>query len=230
MCVCSRTPRARANSAVSAISSWVTLNGEQGASAIRSIEPGRGIMELVERVVVGGEDRVAVLDHGVRRQPAVRHAQVHRAAARVEADAELPRGLDLDRQQIARAVREDVVVIGGGRAARAQQRRQPRACRRALDPGVDPRPGRVQLDQPFEQRRVLREPARRPLVEVVVAVDQAGRREAAGRVDPRAVDAVLARRPTAVIRLPSTTMCPSWWTGPLTVAIAQPSMITASPV
>ena len=42
MCVCSRTPRCRANSAVSAISSRVTLNGEHGASAIRSIEPGDG--------------------------------------------------------------------------------------------------------------------------------------------------------------------------------------------
>ena len=42
MCVCSRTPRRRANSAVSAISSRVTLNGEHGASAIRSIEPGDG--------------------------------------------------------------------------------------------------------------------------------------------------------------------------------------------
>ena len=38
---------------------------------------------------------------------------------------------------------------------------------------VDPRPDRVQLDEPLEQRRLLREPARRPLVEVVVAVDQA---------------------------------------------------------
>ena len=44
---------------------------------------------------------------------------------------------------------------------------------------VDPRPRRVQLDEPLEQRRLLREPARRPLVEVVVAVDQPGRGEAA---------------------------------------------------
>ena len=31
-----------AKTAVSAISSWVTLNGEHGASAIRSIDPGDG--------------------------------------------------------------------------------------------------------------------------------------------------------------------------------------------
>ena len=66
-----------------------------------------------------------------------------------------------------------------------------RAAARSM-PRVDPRPRRVQLDEPLEQRRLLREPARGPLVEVVVAVDQPGRREAAGRVDPRAVAA--ARR------------------------------------
>ena len=40
MCVCSRTPRARASSADSRISSCVTLNGEHGASAIRTIASG----------------------------------------------------------------------------------------------------------------------------------------------------------------------------------------------
>ena len=104
------------------------------------------------------------------------------------------------------------MVVRRGRAARPQQRRQTRACRRALDPRIDPRPRRIELDQPLEERRLLREPARGPLVEVVVAVDQPGRREAAARVDPRAFE----RRfpgPTAVIRLPSTTMCPSRETG-----------------
>ena len=125
-------------------------------------------------------------------------------------------------------MREDVVVIGGGRAARAKQRRQPGARRRPLDARIDPRPRRVELDQPLEERRLLRVPARGPLVEVVMAVDQPGRREAAGAVDSRPV--WRAPGPTAVIRLPSTTMCPSWWTAPLTVAIAQPSMISTSPV
>src|SRR5215204_4340539 len=41
-CVCSRTPRARASSAVSAISSVLTENGDVGASAIRTIAPGDG--------------------------------------------------------------------------------------------------------------------------------------------------------------------------------------------
>jgi hypothetical protein len=40
--VCSRTPRARASSAVSAISSVLTENGDVGASATRTIAPGDG--------------------------------------------------------------------------------------------------------------------------------------------------------------------------------------------
>ena len=66
---------------------------------------------------------------------------------------------------------------------------RPAARRRALDPRVDPRPRRIQLDQPLEQRRLLRVPARGPLVEVVMAVDEPGRREAAGSVDPRSLAA-----------------------------------------
>ena len=42
MWVCRRTPRSRASSADSRISSLVTLNGEQGASAIRTIASGAG--------------------------------------------------------------------------------------------------------------------------------------------------------------------------------------------
>jgi hypothetical protein len=84
------------------------------------------------------------------------------------------------------------VVIGRGRAARAQQRREPGTRRRALDPRVDPRPRRIQLDQPLEERGVLGEPTRRPLVEVVVAVDQPRRGEAARAVDPRTVERRLA--------------------------------------
>ena len=42
MWVCSRTPRSRAKAAVSAISSLVTLNGEHGARAMRTIASGDG--------------------------------------------------------------------------------------------------------------------------------------------------------------------------------------------
>ena len=143
------------------------------------------LVELVQRVFVGGEDRVAVLDHAVRRQPALRDAQIHRAAARVEADAELARRLDLDRQQVAGAVREDVVVVATRSCSPSAAAPRARRAPRRAPTRVDPRPHRIQLDQPLEQRRLLRQPARRVLVEVVVAVDQARRREAAAGVDPR---------------------------------------------
>ena len=68
--VCRRTPRRRASSAVSRISSPVTENGEHGASATRSIAPGRRVVEAGQRVLAGGQDRVAVLDHLVGRQAA----------------------------------------------------------------------------------------------------------------------------------------------------------------
>ncbi len=42
MWVCMRTPSLRASSAVLRMSDSETVNGEHGASATRSIEPGRG--------------------------------------------------------------------------------------------------------------------------------------------------------------------------------------------
>jgi hypothetical protein len=85
------------------------------------------------------------------------------------------------------------VVVHRRRAARARERGQPGARRRPLDLLVDLRPDRVQLHQPLEQRRLLGEPARRPLEEVVVAVDQPRRRQAATRVDPRRLAAEAGR-------------------------------------
>ena len=168
-------------------------DAERGAGGERDPHHrvGRGVVVLVDRGLAGGEDRVAVLDDLVRRQPAGGAAEVHRAAARVEAQADLARRLDLDRQQVARVAREQVVVVGGGGAARARERDQPRARGRLLDRGVDVRPDRIELLQPLEQRVVLRQPARGPLVEVVVAVDEAGRGEHAAPVD---ADLVLVAR------------------------------------
>ena len=144
-------------------------------------------MEAVDRLGAGGEDRVAVLGDLVGRQAAVRLPEVHAAAARVEADVEVAGGLDLDREQVAGAAREDVVVVGGRAAAGAREGGEAAAGRGALDLAVDVRPHRVQLLQPLEQRRLLGEAAGRPLVQVVVAVDEAGRGEAAAAVDPRAL-------------------------------------------
>src|SRR5262249_37448189 len=76
-----------------------------------------------------------------------------------------------------------VVVVGRGRAARARERGEAGARGGPLGLVVDVRPDRIELDEPLEERRLLGEAARRPLVEVVVAVDEAGRREPALAVD-----------------------------------------------
>ena len=80
--------------------------------------------------------------------------------------------------------REDVVVVGRRAAARAGELRQPGARGGGDDGVVDVLPDRVERDEPLEQRRLLRVAARGVLVEVVVAVDQAGRGEHAAAVDP----------------------------------------------
>jgi hypothetical protein len=152
-------------------------------------------VEAIDRGLAGGEDHVAVLDHLVGWQAAGRAPEVHRAAARVEAQADCARGLDLDLEQVAGAGREDVVVVGRRRAARERQRGQPGARGGVLDLAVEPRPHRVELDEPLEERRLLGQPARRPLVEVVVAVDEPWRGEAAAAVDQAGVR--LRRRPRA---------------------------------
>jgi hypothetical protein len=148
-------------------------------------------VETVDRRLARRQDDVAVLDDLVGRQAAVGAPEVHRSAARVEAHAEPARRLDLDLEQVARARGEDVVVVGRRRAARARQRGEPGAGRRPLDVGVDVRPDRIELDQPLEQRRLLGQAARGPLVEVVVAVDEPGRRQAAAGVD--ALDGAVVR-------------------------------------
>ena len=81
-------------------------------------------------------------------------------------------------------------MVGGGRAARPRERGQPGLGGGALDLLVDVRPHGIERLQPLEQRRLLREAAGRPLVEVVVAVDEAGRGEHAAAVD---ADVAVAR-------------------------------------
>ena len=183
-CVCRRTPRARASSAVSAISSPLTEKGDVGASAIRTIAPGSGSWKRSIAAALAARIASRSSTMLVGRQAALAAAEVHRAAARVEAQPDRPRGLDLDRQQVAGVAREDVVVVGRGRAARARQRGEPGAGGGVDDRVVDVRPDGVERDEPLEQRRLLRIAARRVLVEVVVAVDEPGRGELAAPVDP----------------------------------------------
>ena len=75
------------------------------------------------------------------------------------------------------------MVVEDGRAAGEHQLGEAGAGGRVLGFGVDARPGRVELDEPFEERRLLRAGARERLVEVVMRVDEARRDDRAGEVD-----------------------------------------------
>ena len=155
----------------------------------------RRIVEAADRGLARGQDRVAVLDDLVGRKPAIRPPEIHRAAAGMKPQADRRGGADLDLEEVAGVSREDVVVVGRRRAARARERRQTGARRCPARLGVDQRPHRVELDQPLEQRRLLSEAAGGPLVEVVVAVDEAGRRQHGREPSIRRIS---ARRPAAV--------------------------------
>ena len=163
----------------------MTENGEHGATAICSRSPSASAAAALGI----RQDLVDRLHQRVRGQAALRRPEVHRAARRDEAQPQLARRLQLRLEDAAAAAREDVVVVEDGRAARERELRQAGARGGVLGFGVEPRPHRVQLDQPFEQRRVLRAGARERLVEVVVRVDEARCDERAAEVEP-----ILARR------------------------------------
>ena len=82
-----------------------------------------------------------------------------------------------------RPLREDVVVVEHGRAARQRELREPGARRRVLRLRVDSRPHRVELAQPAEEVGLLRAGSREGLVQVVVRVDEAGSDERSREVD-----------------------------------------------
>ncbi len=128
--VCSRTLRARASSALSRISSAGHRERRAGRERDAGHRVRRRVVPAVDRVGAGGEDRVVILDDRVRRQPAGRLAEVHRPAGGVEADADLARGADLGLEQVAGAVREDVVVIRRRRGAGQRHPGQVRRRRR----------------------------------------------------------------------------------------------------
>ena len=151
-------------------------------------------MVFVDRLGSGLENRVDVLHDVIGRQAALGLAEIHRAAGGVKADPDGTGRLDLGRQEVAasgpgrpaasRASRWiDIVVIHRGRAARQRQPAEPGGCGRVHGLGIDPRPHRVELHQPFEERVVRCTPPGEPLIEMVMGVDQPGRGQAAAAVD-----------------------------------------------
>jgi hypothetical protein len=107
----------------------------------------------------------------------------------VEPEPDPASRLDLRLEDVAAVAGEDVVVVGARRAAGAGQPAQSGGRGGTDDVGVDAGPDGVQLGQPAEQVLLLGESSRRPLVEVVVRVDQPGGGQAPGRVDDPVVGA-----------------------------------------
>ena len=173
----------------------MTENGEQGAATIctRSPSASPASRSVSARIVV------EVLDERVRRQPAVRLAEIHRAARRDEPQPQLAGGLQLGLDETRHASREDVVVVEHRRAARESQLRQARARSRVLHLVVEPGPHRIQRLQPGEEVGILRTGPREALVEVMVGVDEPGR-------DDRAVQVLSGPRRSP---LPAATTRPS---------------------
>ncbi len=146
----------RARTADSVRSSPVTENGEQGATAMRTIAPGAWIVEALDRVPRRVEDGVDGLDDLVRRQPAAGPAEVHRSPAGVEPQPDPASRIHCGAEQVARTVGKHVVVVGGGRAARLREPGQPGRGGRADHRLGDACPHRIELGEPLEQRGVLR--------------------------------------------------------------------------
>ena len=208
--------------------------GDGEGRARRQADPqhraGRGVVVAVDGVLAGGEDGVDLLDHVVRRQAAVALPQVHGAAGRVEAEPDGAGRVDRGAEHVAAGVREDVVMVGRRRAAGLGQPAEGADGRRPRGVLVDAAPDRVERGEPAEQRRVDRQAAGRPLVEVVVDVDEAGRQHAVAAVDPAGAlgPAGAGPEPTWVMTPCSTTTWPRSCRVPAgsTVTTVHPSMTT----
>lgn len=141
-------------------------------------------MVLLHRLLGRGERALGGLHGEVRRQAAVLLAAVHGAAGEGEAHTHVGGGTDDGPGQVTGVHRVHVVVVHGGGDTAAGHHRQRAPGRGAHHLLVDPGPGRVERDEPVEEVVVGRETPGDPLVEVVVGVDETGRDQVPGGVDP----------------------------------------------
>ena len=104
--------------------------------------------------------------------------------------------LDLDVDRVLKPLRIEIMMIGGGGAAGQHElgQREPRGQPEVV--GLEPRPDRIERDEPGEQRLVDggRVGAGQRLVEMMVGVDEPRQHDMAGGVERR-VDALRASRP-----------------------------------
>ena len=163
------------------------LAGDRERRARSDADPDhRALGRIVERVdhpdaIV--DDVGLALDQAVGRQAAVAFADAHRAASRVEPQAH--RRGRLDGVLEPDAVGVEIEVVGARPAARQGELRQTELRRDEHVLGPHPRPDRVERFQPPEKESVLarRHRAGQRLVQVVMGVDERGRRHAAAGVD-----------------------------------------------
>jgi hypothetical protein len=100
--------------------------GERRAGRDDDLHPRAGARVVEPRHALGvGEDPVDGLDDRVRRERALGLAHVHRSAGGHDANAQLMRGLHLGLDQARAAVREHVVMVEDGRAARQRELGEP---------------------------------------------------------------------------------------------------------
>ncbi len=123
----------------------MTENGEHGATPTRTIEPGDGswCRSIASCVAAKIASRSSTTSSGGR--PPVALPEVHRAAGRVEPQADRRGRGDLGGQQVPAVAGEHVVVVGACvvQPVRASHVSAPVAPR--LDTcGVEPRPDRVE--------------------------------------------------------------------------------------
>ena len=168
------------------------VDREGRARRERDADPRAGlrVVEQLQHPLAVGDDRVRVLHHVVGRQAAVLRRQVHRAARHRHPHAEAKRLLDRDVDGVLESGRIEIVMIGGGGAARDEEFGQRHTDGEAQMAGFQPRPDRIERRQPGKKRLVdrLRMGARQRLVEMVMRVDQArqhdGLRGVVNRIDP----------------------------------------------
>ena len=130
------------------------LGGDRERRARRhhdpSHRPGLRVVVAIDHRFGVDEDGFLLLDHGVRRQAALRLSKRHRPAARMEAKAKLLRHLDERLEDSGPVVWKDVVMVGRERAAAQQQARHRSAGRNPHRFGVDARPDRIEGAEPLE--------------------------------------------------------------------------------
>jgi hypothetical protein len=133
------------------------------------------------------EDRVRALDDRIRLQAAVLLGNAHRAAGDRHPHAEGLRLLDLDVDRVLEARREQIVVVGRGRASRHQEFDERHADCEPERVRRHPIPQPLHRHQPGNEVLALarRVGAGQRLIEMVVGIDEPRQHDMAGGVERR---------------------------------------------